>query len=516
MFLKIKYISFIFFVIIFCGFDQGQDWGMWGGNASRNMVSPEKGIVKKFVAGKIHRKTEIVDMATTKNVKWVCKLGSESYGNPVIANGRVYVGTNNASPRDVRNVGDRGIVLCLDETSGKMIWQLAVPKLGAQKESDWEDLGICSSPTIDGDFVYLVTNRCEVVCLDVNGLKNGNQGYQDELKYMKSKDNKISELIATDADIIWRFDMIDELGVFPHNITSSSVLVVGDKLFVTTSNGMDKTHNNIPAPNAPCLVSLNKKTGALMGEEFSQISERLMHCNWSSPAYGTVNKQDTVIFGGGDGWCYGFDPVAVENKEEDFFVLPELWRFDCNPPSYRKDKEGKDIEYATFKGPSEIISTPVFHKNRVYVSIGQDPEHENGLGNLVCIDASKRGDVTLTAEIWSSKLLQRSLSTVAIYNNLVFAADYAGYLHCLDADTGKRYWRFDTGAHIWSSPLVADGHVYLGNEDGLFFVLKAEGGTEAQQVAEIDMDAPIYSTAVVANGVLYIATQSHLYALAKK
>jgi len=45
---------------------------------------------------------------------------------------------------------------------------------------------------------------------------------------------------------------------------------------------------------------------------------------------------------------------------------------------------------------------------------------------------------------------------------------------CLDAKTGKEYWKFDTKGHIWSSPLVADGKVYVGNEEGELFIL-AEG-----------------------------------------
>ena len=139
---------------------------------------------------------------------------------------------------------------------------------------------------------------------------------------------------------------------------------------------------------------------------------------------------------------------------------------------------------------------------------------ENGLGNLVCIDASKKGDITKSGVVWSSKLIQRTISTVSIYNDLVFAADYAGYIHCFDANTGKRYWVFDTEAHIWSSTFVVGGHLYIGNEDGLIFVLEAKGGKEAKKVAEIDMDAPVYSSAIAANDTLYIATQTHLYAIA--
>ena len=107
--------------------------------------------------------------------------------SPVIAGGRVYLGVNNGEPRDPKHAGDRGVLMCFDERDGKLLWQLVVPKLKSGKVNDWENLGILSSPTIEGDFVYLVTSRCEVMCLDVNGLANGNQGMQDEGKYM-SKD----------------------------------------------------------------------------------------------------------------------------------------------------------------------------------------------------------------------------------------------------------------------------------------------------------------------------------------
>src|SRR5690606_37145925 len=122
---------------------------------------------------------------STKNVRWIAKLGSQSYGNPTAAHARVYVGTNNDSPRDPRFQGDRSNVYCLDERTGDLLWMLSVPKLGTGKVSDWEFLGICSSPSVDGGRVYLVTNRCEVVCLDSHGMANGNDGpFEDEGAYL--------------------------------------------------------------------------------------------------------------------------------------------------------------------------------------------------------------------------------------------------------------------------------------------------------------------------------------------
>jgi outer membrane protein assembly factor BamB len=220
----------------------------------------------------------------TKNIKWAARLGSYTYGNPVAAAGRVFVGTNNDPPRDERFKDDYAILLCLDEKTGKKLWQLSIPKLEAGKVSDYDATGLCSSPTVDGDRAYLVTNRCEVICIDLNGQANGNDGpFTDEAQYQAGKKIRPFPSTKTDGDIIWRYDLRDELGVNPLHMTSSSVLLVGDKLYVTTSNGKDWTAIHTPSPNSPALICLDKKTGKLLAQESSGISKRTLLCNWSSP-----------------------------------------------------------------------------------------------------------------------------------------------------------------------------------------------------------------------------------------
>lgn len=488
------------------------DWPMWGHGPSRNMVSDEKGLVETFDPGKYKQNSEEIDMATTKNVKWVAKLGSQAYGNPVVAGGKVFIGTNNETPRDPKYKGDRSVLMCLDEKTGKLLWQLNVPKLGTGKISDWEYLGICSSPAVDGDRVYVVSNRAEVLCLDVNGLANGNDGpYKDEAKYLAGPGKPPVELGPTDADIIWRFDMREELGIFPHNISASSILIAGDRVVCATSNGVDWNHTTIPNPRAPACVMLDKNTGKLLGEEASGVSARTFHSNWSSQCFGNAGGQDQIIFGAGDGWCYGYSTTPVVGAD-GVATFKELWKFDCDPPTYRM-KDGKLKKYATFDGPSEVIATPVFYKGRVYVPIGQDPEHGEGIGNLSCIDASKTGDITKTGAIWSYDKIHRSLSTPAIADGLLFVGDFSGFVHCLDAETGKPYWEYDTKSHIWGSCMIADGKVFVGTEDGDLIMLKADKTMKV--VSKVDMKSPLYSSPVVANGTLFVATPTHLYAIGK-
>jgi outer membrane protein assembly factor BamB len=511
------------FVISFCVCASGQDWPQWGGTPARNMYCPAKNLPDHFTkdkAAQIKFKagTEEVDRANLENLKWVAKIGSQSYGNVTVSHGRVFLGTNNEPPRDPRHPGDRSILLCLDEKSGEMLWQMVIPKLASGKVNDWESLGLLSSPTIEGDHAYIVSSRCELLCLDVNGMANGNDGpFKDEAKYVV-KDvildkGKPTERPAPpiepgpkDGDLIWRYDMIDELGVFPHNASDGSPLIVGDIVYVNTSNGQDWTHSNIPAPNAPSLIAVNKITGQLVGEDDAKIGPRIFHGLWSSPSTGNVNGRQLVFYGGGDGICYAFDPKPV--KEGDANYLKKVWWCDLNPP------ERKKFKYPDAEGPSEVNATPVFWKNRIYTAVGQDPEHGEGVGILTCIDATKTGDITQTGKIWSYDKIHRSLSTVSITpEGLLFVGDFSGYLHCFDAETGKLYWTHDLKAHIWGSTLVADGKVYVGDEDGDLAVFEAS--KEKKLLSVTNLGAPVYSTPVVANGVLYISSNTHLFAFAK-
>lgn len=490
---------------------QAEDWPMWGRTINKNMHTPAKGLPESFDPGQFKSGSEQVDLSTTKNVKWVAKLGSQTYGNPVVANGRLYVGTNNESPRDPQHVGDRSILLCLDEETGELIWQLVVPKLASGKVNDWESLGILSSPTVEGDRLWLVTSRCEVVCLDVNGLADGNDGpFTDEANYVTGPENPPARIGSQDADIIWRYDMMFELGVFPHNASNSSPLVLGDKVFVCTSNGQDWTHVNIPSPLSPSLIALDKKTGELVGEDDAGIGPNIFHGQWTSPAAGNVNGQWQVFFGGGDGICYAFDPDPV--LEDGFNFLKRIWWVDTNPPEY-KFKNGEPIKYPSAQGPNEINATPVFYNNRVYIAHGQDPEHGEGHGRLLCIDPTLEGDITQEGVIWDYRDIKRSISTVSIdpETGLLFVGDFSGFVHCLDANTGKVHWVHDMLAHMWGSTLVGDGKVYLGDEDGDFLILSAT--KEKNVLSQTNLGAPVYSTPIFANGVLYVASQTHLYAV---
>jgi outer membrane protein assembly factor BamB len=486
------------------------NWPQWGGTDGRNMVSEEKSLPDSFLPGERSSAAAGIDLATTRNVKWAVRLGSYAYGNPTVAGGRVFVGTDSTTLSQERRAkeGGGGMVKCLDEATGKLLWQLVTPKrtdLLPGTYFNHQDLGACSSPTVDGDRVYVVTSADEVVCLDVRG-----------------QPKPAGETGPADAKVIWRYDLINELKVSPHDSASCSILIHGDVMYVGTSNGVDKSHEKIVSPDAPALVALDKRTGRLLATEDEKICSRLFHCQWSSPSLGKVGDKTLLFFGGADGVCYAFE--ALDRIPDKPMHLKKVWSYDCNPPAY-KFRDGKPIHYTDgdkrrrlspnhndglYVGPSEIIATPVFWNNRVYVAIGQDPMHGRGRGMLHCIDATKTGDITATGRIWSYDGIDRTIASATISDGLVYIPDIAGRVHCLDADTGKVQWVYDTGAECWGSILAADGKLYFGNKTE-FFVMAA--GKEAKVLSRVHLGAPTYTTPIVADGVLYVASQQYLWAV---
>jgi outer membrane protein assembly factor BamB len=446
-----------------------QDWPMWGGSAQRNATSAMKGLPDSW------------DVKDGTNIKWKAQLGSTSYGNPVVADGKIFLGTNNDNPRNPDITGDKGVLLCLRESDGTFLRQAVSDKLDATGELDWPEQGVCSSPAVEGKRLYYVSNRNELICLDTEGFADGkNDGpFQNEIHKG-----------PTDADIIWTLDMRKELGVSQLYMASSSPVIWEDLLFVGTSNGRDSTDERVPAPKAPSFVAVNKNTGRVVWQDNSP-GEGILHGQWSSAALGAVDGVQHVFFPGGDGWLYAFNARTGE----------KLWTFDLNP---------KDAVWP--KTRNYGVATPTFSEGRVFISVGQDPDHPNGIGHTYAIDPARRGDVTNSGRVWQYDKIKRSISTTAVADGLVYISDLNGILHCLDAKTGKPYWTYDMMAPVWGSPLVADGKVYLGDQDGDVAVIKA--GKEFKMIAEIDMGNSVYSTPVPANGVLYIMTRADLYAIA--
>ena len=539
-----------------------REWNQWGGSPQRNNTPVGRHIPTTWDVGKFVGKPP-KRVGASANIRWVAQLGSQSYGNPVVADGKVFVGTNNNNGwlKRYPHTVDLGCLLAFRASDGQFLWQHSSEKLPTGRVHDWPQQGICSTALVEGKRLWFVTSRGEVRCLDTEGFHDG----KNDGPYTKEASENKDE-----ADVIWVLDMMHELGVSQHNMAASSLTSVGDLLLVITGNGVDEAHKRLPAPKAPSFIVIDKYTGKVVWTNDSP-GENILHGQWSSAAFGVLGGVPQMIFGGGDGWLYSFHLVDKDGKGGDL-----LWKFDCNPKESKYELSGKSSR-------NHLIGTPVVYKDRVYVGVGEDPEHGTGEGHLWCIDPTKRGDVSpqlafklsdLThpiphrreqavdpkqgevardnpnsAAIWhyggfdqngdgeieKVETMHRTIGSVAIQDGLLFVADIAGNAHCLDAETGKVHWTYETMSQCWGSPLIVDGKVYIGDEDGDVAVfglsgdrskaMKKMGDAWEPLNAELDKDdmpaAPkmgssVYTTPVVADNVLYIASKSYLFAIAEE
>ncbi len=468
------------------------------------------------------------------NILWSSALGSESYGNPVVANGKVFVGTNNGSGYLTRypTSVDLGVLVCFDEKDGKFLWQHSSEKLPTGRVHDWPDQGICCAPMIDGDRGWFVTSRGEVVCFDLEGFKDKENDGPFKQEAFENEE---------EADVVWKLDMMKDLKVSQHNMCSCSVTAVGDYLFVNTSNGVDESHITIPERMLRASSASAKKRARSCGP--TNHPPRIF-CTANGRRPPTVSSTDKPKFSSVVamvGSIRSIRPVKVVNSKL-------LWKFDCNPKAsvYTLNRATRN----------HLIATPVIYDGLVYIAVGEDPEHGEGQGHLWCIDPKKRGDVSPTivynssdatkpvahkrlqalvekdgdferdnpnsAAVWHyvgndptgkdfEQTMHRTCGTAAIKNDLLFIADFSGVIHCIDVKSGKAHWTHDMLAASWASGLIAGDNVYFSDEDGDISIFKLSA--EKEEVGEINMGSAVFTTPIVANDTLYIANRNRIFAI---
>lgn len=504
---------------------------------SRNMISPERHLPERF------------DPRTGENVVWTVALGTETHATPVLADGRILIGTNNGEPRDPRHQGDRGVVMCLDERDGQLRWQLVVPKRVEDRYFDWPNSGISSTATLEGDRAYVVDNRGVVLCLDLHGLGNGNDGpfKNESIYYAPQPTNELNQgapaafqpdgtlrpdesgvaklsphrvtLGPLDADIVWMFDLTSGAGIWSHDAAHSSILVHGDHLYLNTGTGVDNTHRALRRPAAPSLVVLDKRTGRYLAREREGIGANIYHSTWAPPSLAVTHGETNVFFAAGNGIVYAFVPLppneprpagtpTPSSASTEVQTLRKRWEFIFDPSAPRSDVHRFHLNKR--EGPSNFYGAPVFDADRLYVAGGGDLWWGKNEAWLKCLDLTS-DQPTLR---WSRPLVRHTFSTAAVVDGLVYVTDCSQNLHAIDADTGEVVWTHELQGETWASPLVADGKVYVGTRRGWFHVLAA--GRNKQVFSEIDLKSPISATAVAAHGRLYVTTMSKLYALAAK
>ena len=227
--------------------------------------------------------------------------------------------------------------------------------------------------------------------------------------------------------------------------------------------------------------------------EDNSVGDAILHGQWSSPSVGKIGGVVQVVSAQGDGWVRGYEAldrqeaVGVRHQPEGLGVAEDAQRSDRHAGDLREQGLHRQRPGS---GARRRRRPPLRHRrhqarrhhpDRPALALRQDPP----------VDLDRRD-------------LRRAAVTIA---------DFSGFLHCLDAKTGKAYWTHDMLAAVWGSPMVIDGKVYLGDEDGDVVVLEA--GKEKKVIAEMNMGSSVYATPVPANGTLFIMNRNQLLALAE-
>lgn len=504
------------------------DWPQFGRDGTRNAVSLEKHPPTTWDIGKLDdSKPPQRIKSTQRNIKWSARLGTMTYGDPVVSNGLVWVGTNNGweVPKQ-----DASVLACFRESDGKLLYRYVSPRLPQGRVHDWPTASMACSPLIEDDRLWFVTNRAEVVCLDIAPLR------RDE----------------SEPKLLWRVDMIGQFGVFPRGSMMAlahvcSVAGYKDYLYVITSNGVDENYGQVVKPEAPSLICFKKETGEAVWKDNSP-GQNILYAQWSSPTIIEIQGRAQCVAPQGDGWVRSFD--ALTGKP--------IWQFDMNRKVSR-------WQLSTRRTRNSILASPVFADGRIYIASGQHPEFGEGQGRLVCLDPTKQGDISSelavdaqgnaiphrrvqavdaakgekaipnpnSGLVWEfthvgdikkfENVMHGSVSNVAVQRGLVIAADLDGLVHCLDARTGQRYWAYDTLGPCYASPLIVGEQVYVADEDGevAIFGLSPDPDVALQKLnggylplQELSVESYVYCSPIYANGVLYVASRSELFAIA--
>jgi outer membrane protein assembly factor BamB len=463
--------------------------GVTSEEAVASHVAPTSSVALELSTTVAHTGNPPVDWDTTtgRNIVWSVELGNETFGRPVVVGDAIYVGTNNARPKNDAFQEEAGVLVALQAKDGKFLWQDVAPRV-ERGLREFLLPSTTSAPYVEGNRLYYVTAECQLRSLDTQGFRDGeNDGpYHDEV----FDDNAA-------ADIVWELDICGRLGVFPHEATNSEVLPAGDLLMVGTSNGQNEGHTRVPSPRAPSLIAVNKHSGEVVWRAIGP-GDRVLHGDWSSPVAAAVNGRMQVLFGGGDGWLRAYDAASGH----------EVWRFDGNP------KDARFLPRPGVLSRGSIIASPVFADGRVFVAMGQSPGHGNAPSLIHAISPDGQGDVTASRLLWTSRAVGRVVGTPIVKDGLLYVGDLGGTIHCLDAATGAHVWKHETHDAIWGCLLLAGERLYVGNVEGGMAVLRA--GRRKEVLAQIEMDAPLYSRPALVGDALYLTTASRLYLIAAK
>lgn len=286
---------------------------------------------------------------------------------------------------------------------------------------------------------------------------------------------------SRDGKILWERSLGEEFGlVTTHGGRTVSPVVDGNLVIVSGINA--GWGDQARAQHR--FFAFDKKTGQTV--YVSTPGGRPFDTTYSPPVITEVNGTRLLIAGGGDGTMHAIKVATGE----------PVWK-------YAVSKRG-------------LNTGVVMNGNVALVTHSEENLDTNEMGLLAAIDAAAKGDITKEAVKWSRTGWQGGFSSPVIDGQRIYQVDNGAKLNAFDAATGKTLWEFNLGTIQKASPVLADGKLYVGTENGKFYILQPHAD-RAEVIDEDDLGPEqIIASPAVADGRIYLVTTDNLYAIGKR
>jgi len=288
-----------------------------------------------------------------------------------------------------------------------------------------------------------------------------------------------------DGKVLWERSLAEDFGLLTtHGGRTVSPLIDGDLVIVSGVTFQWGQHGR----GAHRFMAFDKKTGETMW--ISAPGGRPYDTTYAPPIIVNVNGTRLLIQGGSDGFVYAIKAQTGE----------PVWKIEIS-------KRG-------------LNTGVVVYNNFAILTHSEENLESSEMGMMLAVDATAKGEIKKDQIKWSTYGWQGGFSSPVLDGERLYQVDNGANIAAFDVNTGKQLWLKNLGTIQKASPVFADGKLYVGTENGKFYILKPSAtGCEIldeDQLGTEEQPETIVGSAAVSNGRVYFASDSGLYAIGKK
>lgn len=291
--------------------------------------------------------------------------------------------------------------------------------------------------------------------------------------------------LSNDGKLLWERSLGEDFGLLTtHGGRTVSPIIEGDMVIVSGITFSWGDHSR----GSHRFMAFDKKTGETIW--VSSPGGRPYDTTYAPPIVVNVNGTRLLIEGASDGSVYALKVGTGEL----------VWK-------YVVSKRG--------------LNTGIVVKdNTAIITHSEENLDSNEMGMIAAVDAAAKGDIGKDQIKWSFKGFQGGFSSPVIDGDRFYQIDNSAILAAFDIATGKQLWTLNLGTIQKASPVLADGKLYVGTENGKFYILKPSAtGCEILDQDELGTTAEpekVIGSVAVAHGRVFLATEKALYCIGKK